>query len=203
MARKTAPAALTTPAARTGSIVGYARTSTIEQEAGLAAQERDLRAVGCTRIFAEQISSVVTQRPQLIAALDYLREGDVLVVAKPDRLARSTADLLGIVETLNTRGIGLRILSMGGGEVDTRSPTGKLMVTMLGAIAAFERELMLERQREGIRRAAEEGKYKGRAPTAQRKADEIAKLQAEGIGPTEIARRLGIGRASVYRVIGK
>ena len=201
MARKPAPVPATAPAAA-GSIIGYARTSTIEQEAGLAAQERDLCAAGCTRVFAEQISSVVTLRPQLVAALDYLRPGDVLMVTKPDRLARSTADLLGIVETLNARNVGLRILSMGGGEVDTRSPTGRLMVTMLGAIAAFERELMLERQREGIRRASEEGKYKGRAPTARRKADEVAELRAAGIGPSEIARRLSIGRASVYRIIG-
>ena len=101
----------------------------IEQEAGLAAQDRDLRAAGCARVFAEQISSVATVRPQLVAALDYLRPGDVLVVTKPDRLARSTADLLGIVETLKARSVGLRILSMGGGELDTRSPTGMLMVT--------------------------------------------------------------------------
>ncbi len=199
MARKTAPAPIP---AESGAVIGYARTSTIEQEAGLAAQERDLRAAGCARVFSEQVSSVATVRPQLAAALDYLRPGDVLVVTKPDRLARSTSDLLGIVETLKGRGVGLRILSMGGGELDTRSPTGLLMVTMLGAIAAFERELMLERQREGIRRAAEEGKYKGRAPTARAKAKQVAELVAEGVGPSEIARRLGIGRASVYRIIG-
>ncbi len=199
MARKTAPTPIP---AETGAVIGYARTSTIEQEACLAAQERDLRAAGCARVFSEQVSSVGTVRPQLEAALDYLRPGDVLVVTKPDRLARSTSDLLGIVETLKGRGVGLRILSMGGGELDTRSPTGLLMVTMLGAIAAFERELMLERQREGIRRAAEEGKYKGRAPTARAKAKQVAELVAEGVGPSEIARRLGIGRASVYRIIG-
>ena len=184
-----------------GALIGYARTSTIEQQAGLAAQDRDLRAAGCTRIFGEQLSSVATERPQLAAALDYLRAGDTLVVTKLDRLARSTADLLSIVEGLSARDIGLRVLSMGGSEVDTRSPTGKLMVTMLGAIAAFERELMLERQREGIRRAAEEGKYTGRAPTARRQADQVKELQAAGIGPTEIAKRLSIGRASVYRIL--
>ena len=198
MARKPAP---TLRLSEPGAVIGYARTSTIEQEAGLAAQDRDLRAAGCARVFAEQISSVATVRPQLVAALDYLRPGDVLVVTKPDRLARSTADLLGIVETLKARSVGLRILSMGGGELDTRSPTGMLMVTMLGAVAAFERELMLERQREGIRRAAEEGKYKGRAPTARAKAKQVAELVAEGFGPSEIARRLDIGRASVYRIL--
>ena len=198
MARKPVPAPVPVQA---GTVIGYARTSTVEQEAGLAAQERDLVSAGCTRVFAEQISSIATVRPQLVAALDYLRPGDVLVVTKPDRLARSTADLLGIVESLEKRSVGLRILSMGGGELDTSSPTGKLMITMLGAVAAFERELMLERQREGIRRAAEEGKYKGRAPTARAKGQQVAELVAEGVGPSEIARRLGIGRASVYRII--
>jgi DNA invertase Pin-like site-specific DNA recombinase len=152
-------------------------------------------------VFAEQVSSVATARPQLEAALAYLRAGDVLVATKPDRLARSTADLLGIVQTLKARDIGLRILSMGGGELDTRSPTGMLMVTMLGAVAAFERELMLERQREGIRRAVEAGKYKGRKPTARARAGEVAELVAQGVGATAIARRLGIGRASVYRIL--
>jgi DNA invertase Pin-like site-specific DNA recombinase len=190
-------------AAPAGAVVGYARTSTIEQGAGLAAQERDLRAAGCARIFSEQLSSVATSRPQLAAALDYLREGDVLVVAKPDRLARSTADLLAIVENLAGRGIGLRILSMGGSEVDTRSATGRLMVTMLGAIAAFERDLMLERQREGIAKAKAEGRYKGRAPTARAQAERVAELKAEGLGAAEIARRVGIGRASVYRLLAR
>jgi DNA invertase Pin-like site-specific DNA recombinase len=182
-------------------MVGYARTSTLEQAAGIEAQNRDLRAAGCTRIFGEQTSSVATTRPQLAAAMDYLRPGDVLVVTKPDRLARSTADLLGIMERLTSHGIGLRILSMGGAEMDTRSATGKLMLTMLGAVATFERDPMLERQREGIRKAAEAGKYKGRAPTARRQAGQVVRLQAEGVGPTEIARRLGIGRASVYRIL--
>jgi DNA invertase Pin-like site-specific DNA recombinase len=197
------PAAATAAAVVTnGEAIGYARTSTVEQAAGIEAQQRDLQAAGCTRIFSEQVSSVATERPELTAALGYLRRGDVLVVTKPDRLARSTADLLGIMERLNERGIGLRILSMGGAEMDTRSATGKLMLTMLGAVATFERELMLERQREGIRKAAEAGKYKGRAPTARRQSDDVAKLKAEGVGPAEIARRLGIGRASVYRILG-
>ena len=181
--------------------VGYARTSTVEQEAGLEAQRRDLKAAGARKIFAERISSVA-KRPRLEAALDYLREGDVLIVTRPDRLARSVADLLGLMEGLAAKDVGLRILSMGGSEVDTRSPTGKLMLTMLGAVAAFERELMLERQREGIAKAKAEGKYRGRAPTAQRQAGEVLRLKAEGVGPTQIAQRLGIGRASVYRVLG-
>lgn len=183
-------------------LVGYARTSTIEQEAGLEAQDRDLRRFGCTKIWAEQVSSVAPTRPQLTAVLDYVRDGDTLVVSKLDRLARSTANLLAINSQLEDKGVGLVVLSMGGGDkLDTRTPTGKLMLTMLGAIAEFERGLMLERQREGIRKAAEAGKYKGRAPTARRKAALVRKLRADGMKPTDIAEQAQISRASVYRLL--
>ena len=87
--------------------------------------------------------------------------------------------------------------------IDTATSTGRLMFNMLGAIAQFERELMLERQREGVAKAKAEGKYKGRAPTARAKASEVLRLRGEGVGPTEIGKRLGIGRASVYRILGK
>jgi DNA invertase Pin-like site-specific DNA recombinase len=185
-----------------GMMIGYARTSTVEQEAGLEAQQRDLGAAGCGKVFAERVSSVA-KRAQLEAALDYVREGDTLTVTKPDRLARSVADLLAIVARLEAKGVALRVLSMGGSEVDTRTPTGKLMLTMLGAVAEFERALMLERQREGIAKAKDEGKYKGRVPTAQRQADDVRRLKAEGVKPVEIAKRLGIGRASVYRILSE
>lgn len=182
-------------------LIGYARTSTADQTAGLAAQERDLRGAGAERLFMEQVSSVA-DRPKLAEALDYVREGDVLLASKPDRLARSTRDLLDIVERLEAKRVGLVILSMGGEKVDTRTPTGRLMVTLLGAIAEFERRLMLDRQREGIAAAKAEGKYKGRAPTAHRQCAEVHRLAGEGMGPTEIARRMGIGRSSVYRILG-
>jgi DNA invertase Pin-like site-specific DNA recombinase len=124
-----------------------------------------------------------------------------LVACKPDRLARSTTDLLRILDDLETRGVGLIMLSMGGQRIDTRSPTGKLMVTMLAAVAEFERGLLLERQREGVAKAKADGKYKGRKPTARAKAPEVIRLDAEGLQRTEIAERLGIGVASVYRVL--
>ena len=181
-------------------LIGYARTSTIEQVAGFEAQIRQLSECGVERIFEEQVSSI-GQRSQLDAALDYIREGDTLVVTKLDRLARSTAHLLEIINLLETKKVELRILDFGGSSVDTKSPTGKLMLTMFGAMAQFEREMMLERQREGIAKAKAEGKYKGRKPTAMAKAEEIRKLKAEGVGPTEIAAKLGIGRASVYRIL--
>ena len=122
-----------------GIVVGYARVSTTDQQAGLDAEE----------IFSEQVSAL-GQRDRLKEALRFVRRGDTVAVTKPDRLARSTTDLLRIVEDLDRRGVGLVMLSMGGQEIDTRSPTGKLMVTMLAAIAEFERGLLLERQREGV-----------------------------------------------------
>ncbi len=180
--------------------IGYARTSTTEQEAGLEAQHRDLAAAGCTRVFAEQVSSI-GKRDQMEAAIAFARQGDTLVVTKPDRLARSVADMLAIMARLEAKGVALRVLSMGGAEVDTNTPTGRMMLTMLGAVAEFERALMLERQREGIAKAKSEGRYKGRAPTAQAKGAEVLALHAEKVPPAEIARRLGIGRASVYRIL--
>jgi DNA invertase Pin-like site-specific DNA recombinase len=179
-------------------IIGYARTSTLEQVAGIEAQLRDLTAAGAERIFQEQVSSVAA-RQQLDAALDFVREGDVFTVTKLDRLARSVQHLLQIVERLTAKGVTLRILA-GGEMMDTATATGKMMLTVLGAIAEFERAMMLERQREGIAKAKAEGKYRGRAPTARAKADDVLRLAAEGVGAAEIARRLGIHRASVYRV---
>ncbi|MFC3208344.1 recombinase family protein [Aquamicrobium soli] len=182
----------------TGQLVGYGRVSTTDQKAGLEAQLRDLKAAGCVKVFYEELSAVATKRPELHRVLDYVRDGDTLIVTKPDRLARSTADLLDIAKRLEAKGVTLRILSM---NVDTGTPTGKLLLTMLGAIATFERELMLERQREGISRAKAEGRYRGRAPTAQAKSEQVFDLHRAGVGPVEIARRLQIGRSSVYRVL--
>jgi DNA invertase Pin-like site-specific DNA recombinase len=180
------------------AVVGYARTSTVDQIAGLEAQERDLRLAGCTKIFQEQVSSVATHRPQLEAALDYVREGDTLVVTKLDRLARSIADLVGILSRLSAKGVSLKILAT---NMDTGTPTGKFFVNILGSIAEFERDLMLERQREGIAKAKAEGKYKGRAPTAQRKAADILKLRDEGRKIDDIVSSLGVSRSSVFRVL--
>jgi DNA invertase Pin-like site-specific DNA recombinase len=183
-------------------IIGYARTSTAEQEAGLQAQIRDLSATSCTKIFSEQVSSVA-ERQQLKFALDFVREGDSLVVTKLDRLARSTTHLLSLVEQLERKGVALRILDFGGGEVDTKSPSGKMLLTVFAAMAEFERSIMLVRQREGIAAAKQAGKYKGRAPTVRRKEREIRALKAAGVGASEIARQLGIGRASVYRMLSQ
>ena len=181
-------------------LVGYARTSTVTQDAGLDAQIRDLTNAGCDRIYEEQVSSVDRHnRVELATALDYLRDGDILVVTKMDRLARSVPDLWSIIEAIETKGAGLRVLAHG--EMDTTTPTGRMMVTMLGAVAEFERSIMLERQREGIAKAKAAGKYRGRIPTAQRKAADVRQLKMDGMGATAIAAKLGIGRASVYRIL--
>jgi DNA invertase Pin-like site-specific DNA recombinase len=177
--------------------VGYARTSTTDQTAGFEAQLAELAQAGCEKVFSEQVSSV-GPRVHLEAALDYIREGDALVVSKLDRLARSTQHLLEIADRVNRKGAHLQILNLG---LDTSTATGKLLLTVIGAIGQFEREIMLERQREGITKAKTEGKYKGRAPTARAKTAEACALKAQGLGATQIAQHLGIGRASVYRVL--
>lgn len=182
-----------------GQVVGYARTSTTDQKAGLAAQIRDLQAAGCDRIYSEEVSSVdKTNRVELERALDFVRPGDTLIVTKIDRLARSVADLVKITERLNEKDVALRILAI---NLDTSTPTGKLMLNLLGSIGQFERELMLERQREGIAKAKAENKYKGRAPTAKRQAEEIIRMKTEGKSVKEITAATGAGRSSVFSIL--
>lgn len=186
-----------------GQLVGYARSSTVEQEAGLEAQIRDLQAVGCVKIFQEQASSV-SDRAQLERALEYLRGGDTLVVCKVDRLARSTVglwDLVKRLEAVEDGGAGLRVLNLGGETVDTKSATGKLILTIFAGFAQFEREMMLERQREGIAKAKVVGRYKGRKPTARAKAEDAVRLFKAGCTVSQVAKELGIGRGSVYRAL--
>ena len=178
-------------------IVGYARTSTVEQVAGFEAQGRDLKEAGATKLFSEQVSSVAT-RPQLEAAIDFVREGDTLMVTKLDRLARSVANLMDIVARLQAKGVALRILNLG---LDTATPTGKLMLTVMGGVAEFERAMMLERQREGIAKAKGEGRYKGRKPTVRVRAEEVRSLKAEGKSMRHIADALGISLGSVHGML--
>ena len=177
--------------------IGYARTSTLEQVAGFEAQIRELTDLGCEKIFQEQVSSVA-HRDELDRAIDFAREGDVLVVVKLDRLARSISHLWQIIEQLEAKGVGLRVLDLG---IDTKSATGKLILTLLGGINQFEREMMLERQREGIAKAKAEGKYKGRKPTARAKAPQVLEMKQAGASVREITEELGISRASVYRIL--
>lgn len=180
-------------------LVGYARSSTAEQVASIEGQGRELQAAGCERIFTEQVSSVdITHRAEFERAVEFCRDGDTLVCTKLDRLARSVPHLVEIQQRLEAKGVALRILDM---NLDSSTAQGRLMVNVLGSIAQFEREIMLERQREGIAKAKADGKYKGRKPTAACKAEEVRNLHQQGIGATEIARQLGIGRSSVYRAL--
>jgi len=182
--------------------LGYARTSTTDQAAGLADQQAKLTAAGCERVYVEQASAAEgRERPQLDALLGFLRQGDALVVARLDRLARSTLDLLGVVKRLDADGVALRVLDLGGADVDTRSPAGRMIITMLGAIAEMERGLMLDRQRAGVAAARADGKYVGRQPTARRQSAEVLRLRDAGNDAAAIARQLGISRRSVWRII--
>lgn len=178
-------------------IIGYARTSTTEQQAGFDAQIKELEAVGCTKVFQEQVSSQ-SKRPQLEAALEYVREGDVFIVTKLDRLARSMRDLMRIIDDLSRKNVTIRILNLG---LDTQTPTAKLILNVLGSIAQFEREMMLERQREGIAKAKMEGKYRGRKPISEEQRQSILRLNGEHLTKARIADQLKVGQATVYRVL--
>ena len=177
--------------------IGYARTSTLEQVAGLEAQLRVLEEAGVKKVFSEQLSSVDAERPELERAIDYCREGDVLVCTKLDRLARSIADVLEIAEQLKKRGAAILILDP---HLSNASPAEELVFNILAAVAQFERKIMLERQRAGIAKAKGEGKYKGRAPTAQAKAAEVHELLAQDLTDAEVAKRTGISVRSLYRI---
>ncbi|PLX84776.1 MAG: integrase [Desulfuromonas sp.] len=179
-----------------GEIVGYARDSTTGQK--LDVQLEALEKSGVTKHFTEKVPGVARNRPQLHTLLNSVREGDTVVVTKLDRIARNTRHLLEVVEQLKERGVTLKVLNS---NLDTSTSRGEIMLTMLGAIAEFEREMMLERQAEGIAKAKAEGKYKGRKPTARAKANDVLRLAAKGYTRQSIADQLGIGVASVYRIL--
>jgi DNA invertase Pin-like site-specific DNA recombinase len=178
-------------------LIGYARTSTLDQKAGLEAQVAELKAAGVEELFVEQVSSV-QKREELEKALKFVRKGDTLVVTKLDRLARSIPDLVRIIGMLEEKQATLRIMAM---NLDTSTPTGRLLLNLVGSVAQFEREIMLERQREGVARAKAEGKYRGRAPTARAKSAEVIAKFRTNQRPSDIAKSVGIGRASVYRIL--
>ena len=179
--------------------VGYARTSTIDQVAGIEAQIRDLKAAGCEEIFQEH-ASAVKQRDGLEKALSYVRDGDTLIATKLDRLARSLPDLFKIVEMLKEKNVNLQIISIG---VDTGTSNGKLMLNMMGAFAEFEREIMLERQKEGIAKAKEEGKYRGRKPLPTEIVHTVETYLDTGVPKVWIAKKMGLGEATIYRIAKK
>jgi DNA invertase Pin-like site-specific DNA recombinase len=175
--------------------IGYARVSTTDQD--LSIQVAALKAAGCDVIRKEKASGTTTKgRAELATVLDFIREGDTLVVTRIDRLARSIADLQDIVRALRGRGASLRASEQ---PINTSTAAGKCFLDMLGVFAEFETNLRRERQLEGIAKAKAAGVYKGRKPSVD--ANQVRQLKAEGIGPSEIARRLQIARASVYRAL--
>lgn len=180
---------------------GYARTSTVEQVAGLADQVTKLLAAGCTNqtIYQEKISSVkMADRVEFAKVLAKLAKGDVLVFTTLSRVARSMIHMIEIEANVATAGASIRILDM---AIDTNTPQGRLTMNLFGSIAQFERENMLERQKVGIAAAKLEGKYTGRAPTAQAKAAKVLALHAKGVSKQDIAGACEIGIASVYRIL--
>ena len=177
-------------------LIGYARVSSVGQSLDL--QIEALTAAGCEKIFAEKISGRSTKdRVELSNALDFVREGDTLMVTRLDRLARSVGDLHNIIEKLTSKGAEFQCLLQS--DIVVSTSTGKLMLSILGAVAAFENDLRRERQLEGIAKAKAEGRYKGRP--AKIDPSEIKTLKDRGLGASAIAKQLKIGRASVYRVL--
>jgi DNA invertase Pin-like site-specific DNA recombinase len=168
----------------TKMLIGYARTSTTDQQAGFDAQLVELEAYGCERTFKEQVSAVAS-RGELDRAIDMLREGDKLVVTKLDRLARNVMHMGELLQQIEGKGAGLVILSLGSETVDTTTATGKLILNMMVSVAQFERE----------------GKYKGRVPTAMRQADKVKALVEAGVQRVQVQEQLGISKASYYRCL--
>ena len=176
------------------AVVGYARVSTSGQNL-----DTQLDALSdCDVIFQEKESGASSERQELLRMIEYVRSGDSVKITKLCRLARNTKHLLEIVELFDSRDVSLQVLNLG---IDTASPTGRLMVTLIGAIATFERQLLLERQAEGIALAKEKGKYKGRKPTARAKQIQACELLAYGMSKSKVAKELDISLSSIYRII--
>jgi DNA invertase Pin-like site-specific DNA recombinase len=174
---------------------GYARVSTTDQD--LTQQLQALKAAGCDVIRSEKITGTTTAgRAELATVLEFIRKGDTLTVTRIDRLARSIGDLQDIVRALKAKGATLRATEQ---PIDTSTAAGKAFLDMLGVFAEFETNLRKERQLEGIAKAKAAGVYKGRPPTID--TAKVRALKGQGMGPAAIAKQLGIGRASVYRVL--
>ena len=179
-------------------IYGYARVSTTDQN--LDGQVEQLMVAGAGRIYQEKVSGAKDDRPELSKLLSIAKRGDMVVVTKMDRLARSVQHLLYVIGEFEKNGVSFKTLYA---DIDTSTPVGRLMLTVLGAIAEFERSIMLERQREGIDRAKKEGRYKGANPKALSQSEKILSLLSGGMKPMDVALECGIGIASVYRIKGR
>lgn len=173
--------------------LGYCRTSTFEQVAGLEDQVKALETEGVDRLYKEH-ASAVGERPEFLKVLELAREDDTIIVTKLDRLARSMQHLTDIIADLEKRGVHLKILNMG---LDTSTSTGRLMINVLGSVAEFERDMMLERQRIGIEAAKAQGKYRGRKPTFS--VEKVETMKKEGMTISQIAEKFGVSRQAIYK----
>ena len=198
MSRSTVPSEPLDPV---GQIVGYARVSTADQN--LDRQTDRLTAAGAQRFFTDTITGSTRDRPGLDAALSYLRAGDTLTVVSMDRLARSLRDLHTLVDELTASGVRVQFLQEGQTYSDDPSPSSRLLLSMLGAVAEFERSIIRERQADGIARAKARGVYKGRAPVPDEKIGHARELIAQGIPKARVARNLGISRSSLYKYLSE
>lgn len=174
--------------------IGYARVSTLQQN--LEGQTSLLTM--CEKIFQEKMSGVRDDRPELLKLLEFVREGDTVYVTSLDRLARNAQHLQDIIKELDRKKVGLTIIDMG---IDTKTPMGKMMVAVFGAMAEFDRQRMLERQAIGIAAAKAKGKYKGRKPKARAKSKEVLELLEQGMSKAAISAKLSIGITSIYRIV--
>lgn len=178
------------------ALYGYARVSSLSQSTDI--QEQKLKEAGCSVIRAEKVSGATRKdRDELQVILDFIHSGDTLVVCKLDRLGRNTRDVLNLVHELDEKGASLRVLEP---AIDTSGPMGKMILTVLGMVSEMELSFIKERQRAGIEKAKAKGKFKGRPASIDK--DKIAAMSGQGMSPTQIAKELGIGRSSVYRLIG-
>ena len=178
------------------SVVGYTRVSTIDQNT-----ERQLDGVEADKLYTDKVSGKDTNRPQLTAALDYVREGDVFVVHSMDRLARNLEDLRRIVRELTSNGVTVKFVKESLTFTGNDSPMNTMLLSMLGAVAEFERSMILERQREGIAIAKAKGKYKGGKPKlSEEQVNQLKSRRANGESPSALAKEYGVSRATVYNV---
>lgn len=178
--------------------IGYARVSTQYQQDSLNTQQLALENHGCGKIYTDQLSGVKSDRPGLVAALDYAREGDSIVVTRLDRLGRSTVDILRTVQDLDARGITIEALDT---QLDTRTPAGRLVLSVLASMAEFERNLIVERTREGLAHARVQGRVGGRRPKLD-KTQQQAVLAAikSGLSESQVAKSFGVSRSTITRI---
>jgi DNA invertase Pin-like site-specific DNA recombinase len=177
--------------------VGYARVSSVGQS--LEVQLDKLSGFGCDKIFKEKISGITAQRQELTNCLSYLRDGDVLVITKLDRLARSTLHLHKIVDGLNKKGVGFKVIDQ---SIDTTTKEGRLMFSILASIAEFETELRKERQMEGIAKAKDNGVSFGRkSKLTDKQVEELKLKRSQGVLIKDLMSEYGLSKASVYRLL--